>query len=54
MQSLLTALSYTESRFMIKLKYSQQNKRCLYPYGGFNSKETNHEFLMVIKESYQC
>ena len=52
MQSLPNALSYTESRFMIK--YSQRNKRCSHPYGSFNSKETKHAFLTVVNESYQC
>lgn len=54
MQSLPNALSYAENRFMIKLKHSQRNKRCSHPYGGFNSKETNHAFLTVVNESYRC
>lgn len=49
MQSLPNALSYTESRFMIKLKYSQRKKRCSCPYGDFNSKETMHFLRLLMR-----
>lgn len=51
-QSLPNALSYAESTFMMKFKYSQRDKRCSYLNGGFNSEETDHALLTV--ESYQC
>lgn len=52
MQSLPNALSYAESIFMMKFKYSQRDKRCSPLNGGFNSQETDHALLTV--EIYQC